>query len=57
MIKNTSLDLIIGAHMNSSGNVYNFFQGNLDDLRIYNRALTEAEVQALYYEGGWTGSS
>lgn len=24
-----------------------------DDLRIYSRALTEAEIQGLYHEGGW----
>ncbi|UCD37282.1 MAG: VCBS repeat-containing protein [Fidelibacterota bacterium] len=27
--------------------------GNLDDIRIYGRALSEAEIQALYHEGGW----
>jgi hypothetical protein len=30
------------------------FQGMIDDVRIYNRALTPAEVQALYYERGYT---
>jgi hypothetical protein len=29
------------------------FGGNLDDVRIYNRALSNAEIQALYHEGGW----
>ena len=24
-----------------------------DDVRIYSRALTEEEIQALYHEGGW----
>ncbi len=33
-----------------------FFSGKIDDIRIYNRALTEAEIQALYHEGGWTGN-
>ncbi len=33
------------------GNVTNFFKGTLDDIRIYNRALTEAEIIALYSEG------
>lgn len=31
------------------------FSGSIDDVRIYSRALTEAEIQALYREGGWTG--
>jgi hypothetical protein len=30
-----------------------YFPGDIDDIRIYNRALTEAEIQALYQEGGW----
>jgi hypothetical protein len=27
----------------------------IDDIRIYNRALSDKEIQALYHEGGWTG--
>jgi len=30
-----------------------YFSGNLDDVRIYDRALTEEEIQELYHEGGW----
>ena len=30
---------------------YGFFHGSIDDIRIYNRALTDAEVLALYNEG------
>ena len=29
---------------------WSFFQGRIDDLRIYNRALTEEEILALYNE-------
>ncbi|CAA6826569.1 MAG: Unknown protein [uncultured Sulfurovum sp.] len=29
-------------------NNYSFYNGNLDDLRIYNRALNETEIQELY---------
>jgi hypothetical protein len=29
------------------------FVGALDDIRIYNRALTVVEIQSLYHEGGW----
>ena len=32
------------------------FWGSLDDIRIYNRALSAAEVSALYQEGGWPSS-
>ncbi len=30
-----------------------YFQGKLDDIRIYNRALSENEIDSLYHEGGW----
>lgn len=30
-----------------------YLDGKLDDIRIYNRALTEEEVKLLYHEGGW----
>ena len=33
----------------------NFFQGQLDDIRIYDRALSVAEVGSLYGENGWDG--
>lgn len=30
-----------------------YFKGRSDDIRIYNRALSEIEIRSLYYEGGW----
>jgi hypothetical protein len=30
-----------------------YYDGMLDDVRIYNRTLTAAEVQSLYHERGW----
>src|SRR3989339_813494 len=30
-----------------------YFNGLIDDIRIYNRALNEAEIDSLYREGGW----
>ncbi len=30
-----------------------YFKGSIDDVRIYNRALSEAEILALFHEGGW----
>lgn len=38
----------IGAHAPSSDNATRFFSGQIDDVRIYGRALSAAEVQALY---------
>ena len=31
----------------------NFFEGVMDDIKIYNRALTTSEIQVLYNEGSW----
>ena len=31
-----------------------YFPGTIDDIRIYNRALNQSEIEALYEEGGWT---
>jgi hypothetical protein len=33
-----------------------YWVGIIDDIRIYNRALSDDEVQSLYHEGGWTGN-
>lgn len=30
-----------------------WYKGYLDDVRLYNRAITSEEVNALYHEGGW----
>jgi hypothetical protein len=42
----TSFDFTgtIGSHVNG----YSFFKGSIDDLRIYNRTLSDAEVLQLY---------
>jgi hypothetical protein len=44
-------NIIIGNAWNGSTP----FKGTLDDIRIYNRALADAEIKLLYNEGGWTG--
>lgn len=31
----------------------NFYQGHVDDIRIYRRALTDREIDSLYHLGGW----
>ena len=35
------------------GTRMHLFRGKIDDVRIYKRALTQPEIQALYHEGGW----
>jgi len=49
-IKLPSLDipLYIGTTFREQGKFQHPFYGSLDDIRIYNRALSEAEVKALY---------
>lgn len=42
--------LHIGSH--KTGNSQ-FFIGEIDDIRIYNSALTDTEIEELYHEGGW----
>lgn len=32
---------------------HKYFPGAIDDIRIYNRPLTEEEIQHLFFEGGW----
>ena len=48
----SNYDVQIGKAYNSyTGGFTNFFTGILDDIRIYNRGLTAAEIAALYNEG------
>ena len=35
------------------GQDYQYMDGLVDDVRIYNRALSVNEIQSLYHEGGW----
>lgn len=52
---NSAQNLTIGAtHApNNPGSAGNFYNGNIDDIRIYNFALDSTSVQSLYHEGGW----
>jgi hypothetical protein len=44
-IANTT-DVTIGCR----GNMVRFFEGKIDDIRIYNRAISPTEVQTLFLE-------
>ncbi len=46
-----SIPLCFGCVHWPSGGAGRFFEGTLDDIRIYNRAVDETEVMALYREG------
>jgi hypothetical protein len=41
--------MVIGADM-TSGSVTNFFRGTLDEIRVYNRTLSDAEIDTLAME-------
>lgn len=45
----------VGGELNGSNNGYtDFFNGKIEDVRIYNRALSAAEVERLYHLGQTT---
>lgn len=46
-IKNSATALLIGA-VYTGGGITEIFKGAIDDVHIYNRALSEAEIQKLY---------
>lgn len=48
--------LVLGQDQDTVGNLFDAAQawaGDLDNLRIYNRALNDSEIHALYRETGW----
>jgi regulator of replication initiation timing len=47
-IQDSSESLLVGNWYKNYASSYLTFHGSIDDIRIYNRALTEAEVIALY---------
>jgi hypothetical protein len=48
-VNSTNLNTLIGAWRNNSNTAYaNFFDGAIDDIVAYNRALTENEINTLY---------
>jgi hypothetical protein len=51
-----NIDLYIGKVLDSSGN-NKYFNGSIDNVRIYNKSLTQNEINALYLLGVGTESS
>ena len=50
VMANFEFPLTIGAR-NNRGTIENFTTGNLDDVRVYNRALSAGEIKMLYNMG------
>ena len=53
VLLNTDMDIYIGKITAGYSAQY---KGSIDDIRIYNRELTEQEIQTLYHEGGWANN-
>jgi len=43
-------ELSIGRYAMGVGGQQNYFNGSIDDVRIYNRALNQSEIETLFYE-------
>lgn len=56
----TDLTLGTNVYLNGIGpytdNTLGWMKGELDDIRIYNRALAPVEIDSLYHEGGWAST-
>jgi hypothetical protein len=50
-IHSSTADLLLGGGRSGS-----YMNGKFDDIRIYNVALSDAHIGALYREGGWIGN-
>ena len=46
-IENVTSDVFIGANTKADGSIGNFFDGLIDEVRIYDVALTAGEIAAL----------
>ena len=53
LISNNSSDLFIGKYIYNGGKTHHFYyNGSMDDVRIYNRVLNSNEINALSTENG-----
>ena len=50
IVRTNNNKLAIGRHGADSGASDSYFNGMIDNVRIYNRALNEKEIRALYNE-------
>jgi len=52
-IVNNDFLMVFGNYAGNYPGYLDYFYGTIDDIRIYNRALNNSEIQALYHEGGY----
>jgi gliding motility-associated-like protein len=59
LMHNYSNDWIIGAYSEYFSDIINngpwFYNGDMDDIRIYNRSLSQEEISALFYSDCYSG--
>ena len=46
---------IAGEAKLGSNYTYEYIEGKLDDVGIYNRAISSSEIDSLFHINGWTG--
>jgi formylglycine-generating enzyme required for sulfatase activity/outer membrane protein assembly factor BamB len=53
--QNSTQNVCIGAshEFGNPQDLHSFYNGCIDDIRIYAKALTQEEIDSLYHEGGW----
>jgi outer membrane protein assembly factor BamB len=57
--QNSTQNVCIGAshEFGDPQNLHSFYDGCIDDIRIYAKALTQEEIDSLYHEGGWNATT
>ena len=50
-LKNTTVPMRIGARGDSSVDEIDFFDGNIDEVSVYNKSLTQTDIDSLYNSG------
>jgi len=53
----TTVPLTIGCYSEQNSNFRGFYQGIIDDIRIYDRSLSQQEIMMLYYEKEYVPTS
>ena len=54
---NDETERTIGDFYPTTVNGHHYFDGSIDDIRIYGRALTYEEILSLYHQDGWAQGS
>ena len=50
---NNATNISVGRVSCEPPGLFHYYDGVIDDIRIFNRPLSETEIQALFHEGAW----